>query len=88
MPKTILFTAWVKNVHSLCVEGVVTRAQSYTGMYKTFTQSFTVWVKAPSFAQVIDTFPPSLYTPIFHQLPDKNSQLSTLSTAPIIKKKR
>ena len=88
MPKTTLFFAWVKNVHSLCVEGVVNRAYSYTGMYKTLTQGFGVWVKAQGFTQVIDTFPPGLYTPNFLQLTDTNYRLSTLSTAPIIKKKR
>ena len=70
------------------VQGVVTRANLYTGMYKTLTQGFSVWVKAPSFAQVVDTFPPSLYTTNFSQITDTNYQLSTLSTAPIIKKKR
>ena len=88
MPKRTLPAAWVKNVHSLWAQGVLNRANLHTGMYKTLTQGFNVWVKAPSFTQVVDTFPPILYTPDFTLITDTNYRLSTLSTAPIIKKKR
>ena len=88
MPSTTLPQTWVKNVHSLWAQGLVNRANLYTGMYKTLAQDFSVWVQAPSFTQVVDTFPPTLYTANFDQLTDKNYRLSTLSTAPIIKKKR
>lgn len=88
MPSTTLPQTWVKNVHSLWAQGLVNRANLYTGMYKTLTQGFSVWVKAPSFTQFIHTFPPIIYTPNFTLITDINYRLSTLSTAPIIKKKR
>ncbi len=88
MRSTTLPQTWVKNVHSLWAQGVVNRANLYTGMYKTLTQGFSVWVKAPSFTQFIHTFPPRIYTPDFTLITDTSYRLSTLSTTPIIKKKR
>lgn len=88
MHSTTLTQAWVKNVHSLWAQGVLNRANLYTGMYKTLTQGFSVWVKAPSFTQFIHIFPPRIYTPDFTLITDTNYRLSTLSTTPIIKKKR
>ena len=88
MHRTSLFTGWVKNVNRLWVEGVVNRVNLYTGAYTTGIQQVGIWVQAPSFTQVVDTFPPTLYTANFDQLTDKNYRLSTLSTAPIIKKER
>lgn len=70
MHSTTLTQAWVKNVHSLWAQGVVNRANLYTGMYKTLTQGFSVWVKAPSFTQFIHTFPPRIYTPDFTLITD------------------
>lgn len=88
MPKNTLLSTWVKNVYSLCGTGVAKCVNLYTSLYVTSTYSRTQRVKPTIFTQVLDTFPPSLYTPKFAFLPLENSHLYTLSTAPIIKKKR
>ncbi len=85
---TSLFTAWVKNVYSLCVEGVVTSAQSYTGSLQNVLQLTTTRVQPLSFTHTIDSFTPALYTANFLNFNLLNRHLYTLSTAPTIKKKK
>ena len=80
--------AWVKNVYSLCVEGVVNRAQSYTTLWTKALNHYTVWVQTISYTHSVDSFPPSLYTPKIQQLTDTRSYFSPLSTAPTINKKK
>ena len=88
MLRASLSSAWVKNVYRLWGEGVAKCVNSYTALYKTFTRPQLGRVKPTVFTQVLDTFPPSLYTLKFGFLPQENPHLYTVSTAPIIKKKR
>lgn len=88
MRRITLSQTWVKNVYSLCASGVGKCVNLYTALYKSAMYPQPLRVQTPSFTQVMDTFPPILYTPIFGQLTDVNFQFSTVSTAPIIKKKR
>lgn len=85
---TSLFSTWVKNVYSLCVEGVVNRAQSYTDTYKsTFTPNLTR-VQPTTFTQLVDSFAPFVYTANFRYFNLLNAHLYTVSTAPTIKKNK
>ncbi len=79
-------TAWVKNVYSLCVEGVVTRAYSYTPHVNTTTQATTPRVKPQVFTSFLNSFIPTLYTAFFPPLPLLDTHLYTISTVPTIKK--
>lgn len=79
---------WVKNVYSLCVEGVVTRAQSYTAYIYTQLEAAALRVKPSLFTSFLNSFTPYVYTPLFTSLPLVNSHLYTVSTAPTIKKKK
>jgi len=81
-----LFSAWVKNVYSLCVEGVTKCVNLYTGVGTQTTQAHKVVVQPSTFTQVMDTFPPTLYTPKFSFLPLVITDLYTVSTVPTIKK--
>lgn len=80
--------AWVKNVYSLCVEGVVNSAQSYTGSLKASLQAIQIGVQPTFSTNTLDSFTPGLYTANFYRLPDTDYYLSTLSTAPTIKKNK
>lgn len=86
MRSSTLSPTWVKNVYSLCVEGVVICGRSYTGWVQSLSLTITGSVKAPLHTQVITTFPPILYTAKNSPLTDTISQLSPLSTVPTIKK--
>lgn len=88
MPKNTLFSTWVKNVYSLCVEGVVICVRSYTGLADTRTHLLSNRVQPSTFTHIMDSFTPSLYTPIFSALPQVNTHLYTLSTVPTIKKNK
>lgn len=88
MPKTTPLQAWVKNVYSLCVKGVQTRVYLYTAPYKKHTNLVYRWVKPHTFTHSIHRASPHLYTPHFSLLTDINLPLSTVSTAPIIKKNK
>jgi hypothetical protein len=81
-----MLNTWVKNVYSLCVEGVVNRAKSYTGGVYQHSNPLTLRVQTPSFTQSLDRFTPSLYTPFFNFLHLLTAHLYTLSTVPTIKK--
>lgn len=80
--------AWVKNVYSLCVEGVVTRAQSYTGGLKANLQAIQTSVQTPFSTNIVTSFTPSLYTANFAHFNLLNDHLYTLSTVPTIKKNK
>jgi len=83
-----MFKAWVKNVYSLCVEGVLNGVYTYT--------PFTPHYQLPSHqsaqpiknALFINRFTPASYTPISSQLHLIYTHLYTLPTAPIIKKNK
>ena len=83
-----LSTAWVKNVYSLCVEGVVNRVQSYTAQLQSTICHLRLRVQPTSFTHSLDSFTPALYTANFPNLTDTNTYLYTLSTAPTIKKNK
>lgn len=86
MHSPALPSTWVKNVYSLCVEGVVICVRSYTGWVQNLHTVLDTRVQPSSNAQVITTFPPSLYTVKNSSFTDVTSQLSPLSTVPTIKK--
>ncbi len=88
MHRISLLTGWVKNVYSLWGEGVAKCVNLYTALYQSLAHPQPTRVQPTVFTQVLDTFPPSLYTPKFGLLPQENPHLYTVSTAPIIKKKR
>lgn len=80
--------AWVKNVYSLCVEGVVNSAQSYT-VSTTSTQSpIDIRVQPQVIPLFLNSFTPYSYTAIFTRLHLLFTHLYTVSTAPIIKKNK
>ena len=81
-----MLKAWVKNVYSLCVEGVTTRAQSYTGSVIMSSPSYSVLVQPTVLPIFVDTLPTTLYTAKNALLPQINAHLYTLSTGPIITK--
>lgn len=83
---TPLFLTWVKNVYSLCVDGRVTGAQSYTGSLTASLEVIHLSAQAPQSTNTINRFEPTLYTAFFSHLPDTTNHLSTLSTAPTIEK--
>lgn len=86
MRSTSLFTAWVKNVYSLCVDSTISSVHPYTGAY--FTQ-YTTYKKRvqPAFStHSLDSFTPRIYTPIFAYLPLLYRGLFTVSTYPTINK--
>ena len=83
---TLLLTAWVKNVYSLCVEGVINSANLSTTTHRLPSTNYRLRVQTASFTQTLDSFTPSLYTPKNSYLPDTTHQLYTLSTVPTIKK--
>ena len=87
MHNPTLSQTWVKNVYSLWVEGVVNRVNLYTGLSQSPTKASTVRVQPSLIPKFMDSFPLFLYTAFFRQLTDVKLRLSTLSTAPIIKKK-
>ncbi len=76
--------AWVKNVYSLCVEGVVNRAQSCTALHIQATQPIYGSVKPQLLTNYSDSFTPQLYTTISRYLHLLVNQFYTVSTAPII----
>ena len=81
-----VFTTWVKNVHSLCVEGVVNRV-NLSPTTKTYLPTTTnSWVKPQLFTHILDSFTPTIYTANFTSLPLVNPHLYTLSTYPTINK--
>ena len=86
MPKNIQLQTWVKNVYSLWVEGVVNRANLSTPSEKQRTTATQQRVQPTFSTMFINMYPLYLYTAFFRQLTDTILPLSTLSTAPIIKK--
>lgn len=88
MHSTALSQAWVKNVYSLWGEGVAKCVNLYTGSVQSLLPTIRLRVQPTHYTQVVDTFPPSIYTPKICHLTDKNHYLPTVSTAPTIKKKR
>lgn len=85
---TSLSTAWVKNVYSLCVEGMVNSAQSYTLCLLSTINYLRARVQPTSFTHTMDSFTPALYTANFPYFNLLSTHLYTLSTAPTIKKKK
>ena len=77
---------WVKNVYSLWVKGVVTRVNLYTASCSKLVIYLDQRVQPTVSTKFMNTFPPYLYTANFRLLTDTINTLSTLSTAPIIKK--
>lgn len=87
MPNTIPL-GWVKNVYSLCVEGVLTRVNLYTASLSTNNPTLHTRVQTLRFTQTFDSFTPSLYTPFSRILHLLSTGLYTLSTPPTIKKNK
>ena len=81
-----MLSTWVKNVYSLCVEGVVNSARSYTALLQTTARALYVGAKASVFTHFVDTFPPDYSTANFAYITDATRPFYTVSTAPIIKK--
>ena len=77
---------WVKNVYSLWVKGMITRVNLYTAPRNQHIHYLYQRVQLAFSTKFMNTFPPYLYTAIFRLLTDTINTLSTLSTAPIIKK--
>ena len=89
MRSTTLSPAWVKNVYSLCVDGVLKGVYSYTGTNFNYTNPVVGRVQNPLFTHSLDSFTPTLYTRIFTSLSLLTTGLYTQSTPPtIIKKKK
>lgn len=70
-----MLNAWVKNVYSLCVEGVVNRAKSYTGGVYQHSNPLTLRVQTPSFTQSLDMFTPKSIHTIFQLFTSVNYPL-------------
>lgn len=83
---TPLLSTWVKNVYSLCVEGIVTGVQSYTGSLKSMQQAASQRVQLAFSTNTINSFAPTLYTANFTHFNLLSKHLYTLSTIPTIKK--
>jgi len=83
-----MFNAWVKNVHSLCVEGVVTSAYSYTGTLSSSEISSVIRAQPSLITSFLNSFTPYSYTAFFTQFNLLITHLYTVSTAPIIKKNK
>lgn len=78
----------IKNVYNLCVQQVKSSAYLYTTPMQNSYIPKSMWVKAGSLAHNIDSFTPAIPTGILAKLPQLNSHLYTLSTAPTIKKNK
>lgn len=81
-----LSTTWVKNVYSLCVQGMVTSARSYTGWVYSTVNTASPRVQPLTYTHSVNSFPPSLYTLIFRLFNLLSIHLYTLSTPPTINK--
>lgn len=81
-----LFKTWVKNVYSLCVEGVITCAESYTARATHALQYIQLRVQPLLFTHILDSFTPASYTANFNYFNLLSSHLYTLSTPPTINK--
>ena len=79
---------WVKNVYSLCTQGVITSAQSYTPLGQLPHNSQVVRVQPQVIPLFLNSFTPYSYTAFFSQFNLLITHLYTVSTAPIIKKKK
>lgn len=78
----------IQNVYNLCVRQVITSAHLYTAPTLKAYNPKTMWVKATSYAQSMDSFTPGIPTGFFQNLPPLIHYLSPLSTAPTIKKNK
>jgi len=79
---------WVKNVYSLCVQGMENRGHLSTLRLQTSTHYQPASAQPTRFTQSIRNFPPTVYTPKNDQITPSNSHLYTLSTPPTIKKNK
>lgn len=79
---------WVKNVYSLCVEGVVKGVQLYTGGHTSTLVATEQRAQPTTFTHILDSFTPALYTVNFRNFNQLITHLYTLSTGPTIKKKK
>jgi hypothetical protein len=86
MHSTHLLQAWVKNVYSLCVEGVINGAQSYTAQLTSLARSIAMRVQPPIFTHTFNSFTPSMYSVNSSHFNLLSTHLYTLSTPPTIKK--
>lgn len=85
---TPLFSTWVKNVYSLCVEGVINSAHLSPTMNNHLLTTLNQRVKLSFSTASITSFTPSLYTANFPYFNLLNIHLYTLSTVPTIKKNK
>lgn len=83
---TSIFTTWVNNVYNLWAQGVKTSANLYTAVVKILNRPKTMWVKPDFSTLAMNTFPPTSYTVKMAILPQENTYLYTVSTAPTITK--
>jgi hypothetical protein len=86
MRNTSLFTTWVKNVYSLCVDSAVNSVHLYTGAYFAQCGAYEKRVQPAFSTHSLDSFTPRIYTPIFAYLPLLYRWLFTVSTYPTINK--
>lgn len=83
-----MLNTWVKNVYSLCVQGMENRGYLSTLRMQTTHYTQPARVQTPSFTQTIRNFPPIVYTPKNRQITPLTYHLYTLSTPPTIKKNK
>lgn len=88
MRSTHLFQTWVKNVYSMCAEGVVNgvNLSPLTNMHLPATSN--LGVQPTVFTHTFNSFAPSMYTANFSHFNPLSIHLYTLSTPPTIKKNK
>jgi hypothetical protein len=83
-----MLNTWVKNVYSLCLQCIKTSAKLYTTPTLIANISHQVRVQPKLLTHNLNSFAPLIYTPKNYHLTPTNRPLSTLSTAPTIKKNK
>jgi hypothetical protein len=83
-----LFTAWVKNVHNMCLQYGMNCVRVFTAYVKTYTRPIPRSVKPQFYTQLTTSFTPVLYTAFSRIFNLLNGLLYTVSTAPINSKKK
>lgn len=77
---------WVKNVYSMCAQGVFTCVSIFTGARTSPISTHLNRVQTPLLPRFLTSFTPASYTGFFNQFNLLYTQLYPLSTAPTITK--
>lgn len=75
--------SWVKNVYRVCIEGVVTRVNSYTSRPILTSIQQETGVQTTIINTITNSFTPYSYTAFFQKIPLLFDRLYTFSTVPI-----